>query len=135
MYIVVIGSGRTGSSLASRLSRQEHDVVIVDREAEKFNNLSIEFSGFKVEGDALEHDILKQANLDQAELAVITTGNDKVNYMLTQMARVSFQVPRVMVRVIDPEKEDMFRNDSGVEPVSPLGLLVDEFSSRIELKD
>ena len=132
MYVVVIGCGRTGSKLAGLLSERGHDVVIIDKDAEQFTKLPITFSGFKVEGDAFEQEILKSAKVEQADKVVITTGSDKVNYMVTQLARFIFKVPEVLVRVIDPEKVKLFEKDPAVMTLSPLSLLVDEFASRVE---
>lgn len=135
MYIVVIGSGKTGSKLAGLLSEKGHDVVIIDRDVEQLAGLPITFSGFKVEGDALEQEVLKTAKMEQAEKVIITTGNDKVNYMITQIARIKFKVPTVLVRVINPEKVKLFEKDPAVITLSPLSLLVHEFIDRIDGDD
>lgn len=132
MYIVVIGSGRTGSKLSSVLSKNGHEVVVIDKKNSKFRKLSVEFSGFTIEGDALEHDILKKAKLDKADMAVITTGNDKVNYMLAHMSRDIFGVKKTLVRIIDPEREKMLVDTAGIETFSPITLLVNAFVNRIE---
>lgn len=135
MFVVIVGSGRTGSKLAGSLSKMGHDVVIVDKDSDKFSKLPIEYSGFKIEGDALELEVLKNARIDQADVIVVTTDNDKVNYMVTQMARLIFNVPRVLVRVIDPDKGKLFEKDPAVETYSPLSLLVHEFEVGIERND
>ena len=132
MYIVIIGSGRTGSKLAGVLSKNGHEVVVIDKDNQKFKKLSIEFSGFTIEGDALEHEILRKAKLEKAELAVVTTDNDKVNYMLAQMAKEIFDVNKILVRVIDPEREKMLVDVDGIETFSPISLLVDAFENRIK---
>ncbi|MFW5982109.1 MAG: potassium channel family protein [Halanaerobiaceae bacterium] len=132
MYIVVVGCGRAGSKLAGLLSEKGHDLVIIDKDAEQFVRLPIAFSGFKVEGDAFEHEVLNNAKIDQADKVIIITGSDKVNYMVTQLARHTFKVPQVLVRVIDPEKAKLFQKDPAVVTLSPLSLLVEEFASRIE---
>ncbi len=132
MYVVVIGCGRAGSKLAGMLSEKGHDVVIIDKDAEQFAKLPITFSGFKVEGDAFEKEVLKNAKIEQADKVVIITGSDKVNYMVTQLARFTFKVPEVLVRVIDPEKVKLFKKDPAVMTLSPLSLLVDEFAARVE---
>lgn len=132
MYIVIIGSGRTGSRLAGLLSEKGHDVVVVDQDGSQFRRLPVEFSGFKVEGDALEHEVLKETKMQNADIVVVTTGNDKINYMVAQMARVLYDVVTVLVRVINPEKEELFAIDEGIETFSPLSLLVNDFIERIE---
>ena len=132
MYIVIIGSGRTGSKLAGVLSKNGHEVVVIDKDNQKFKKLSIEFSGFTIEGDALEHEILRKAKLEKAELAVVTTDNDKVNYMLAQMAKNIFNVNKTLVRIIDPEREKMLAGVENIETFSPLSLLVEAFGKRIK---
>ena len=132
MYIVIVGCGRTGSNLAGLLSQEGHDVVVVDKDKNRFNKLPVEYSGFKVEGDTLEHEVLKNAKIDKADMIVITTGNDRINYMVTQMAREIFEVPLIMVRIIDPDKKDMFEDLSSVHTFSPINLLVDSFIEKIE---
>lgn len=131
MFVVIIGSGRTGSKLAGYLSRENHDVVIVDKDSKQFNKLPVEYSGFTIEGDALEHSVLENARMGKAEIVVITTGSDKVNYMVTQMAREFFSITRILVRIVDPDKEELFADISDVETYSPLDLLVDKFVERI----
>ncbi len=132
MFIVIVGCGRTGSKLAGLLSEKGHDVVVIDRDTEQFSKLPVTYSGFKVKGDALEQEVLKTAKIEQADKVVITTGNDKVNYMVTQIVRFTFKVTGVLVRVIDPEKVKLFEKDPAVMTLSPLSLLVNEFAARIE---
>ncbi|MGM0411320.1 MAG: potassium channel family protein [Bacillota bacterium] len=132
MYIVIIGSGRTGSKLASVLSKNGHEVVVIDKNDNKFSKLSVEFSGFTVEGDALEYEILRKAKLDKADIAVVTTDNDKVNYMLAHMARDIFNVNKTLVRVIDPKREKMLVDVDNVETFSPISLLVEAFENKIK---
>lgn len=132
MFIVIIGCGRTGSQLADLLSQEGHEVVIVDKNNKKFKNLNVNFSGFTVEGDGMEHEVLKKARIDQAEVVVITTGNDNINYMLAQLSREIFEVPQVLVRVKDPDKAEMFQEISSVATLSQINLLVDAFSNKIK---
>ncbi|MFW6035599.1 MAG: potassium channel family protein [Halothermotrichaceae bacterium] len=131
MYVVIIGSGRTGSMLAGLLSQKGCDVVIIDKDESQFEFLSVEFSGFRVEGDALEQEVLKQAKIEQADSVLITTGNDKANYMIAQMASVLFEVSSIMVRVVDPEKDKLFDDNPSITTLSPISLLVDEMVDKL----
>ncbi|MFW5788075.1 MAG: potassium channel family protein [Halanaerobiales bacterium] len=132
MYIVIVGSGRTGAKLGDLLSKNGHEVVVIDKKSQQFRKLSIEFSGFNIEGDAMENEILKKAKTHKADMMVVTTGSDKVNYMVTQLAREFFSVPAILVRVIDPSRKKLFSDLENVETYSPLDLLVDAFINRIE---
>ncbi|TYB31432.1 MAG: TrkA family potassium uptake protein [Candidatus Mcinerneyibacterium aminivorans] len=134
MFILVIGCRRTGSKLAGILSQKGHDIVILDKNPEKFRRLSLEFSGFKIEGDALEHDILKKAKITDVDLLIITTGNDKINYFLAQLAKTEFEIDDIYVRIKDPEKNRMFKDQSKIKVVNPLDLLLDDILASIDKK-
>ncbi|MFW6001286.1 MAG: potassium channel family protein [Halanaerobium sp.] len=132
MFIVIVGSGRTGSLLAGSLSRSGHEVVVVEKNAASFSMLPVDFSGFQIEGNAMENEVLKKAKIESADLIVVTTGNDQVNYLITQIAKQNFDVPRIMVRTINPYVEDMYKNDDRVEIFSQISLLVDNIIKKID---
>ena len=131
MFIVIIGSGRTGSLLAGNLSRSGHEVVVVEKNTESFNLLPVDFSGFQIEGNAMENEVLKEAKLGSADLAIITTGNDQINYLIMQMAVEIFDVPKVMVRIINPDAESMYEKVKRVEIFSQISLLADNMIEKI----
>ena len=95
--------------LANRLSGLGSNVVIVDRDEAAFDNLSVEFSGFRVRGEAAELATLRQANIERADCLLAVTPHDNVNLMVAQMAQVTFGVPKVMARVFDPAREGVYR--------------------------
>ena len=118
LFILIVGCGRLGTHLANTLSRQGHSVVALDANPHAFEGLSAEYSGFRVEGDGTELAVLKQAGMDKAELVIATTREDNVNLMVAQVARRIFKVPRVLARVFDPKREQIYR-DLGVDTVCP----------------
>ena len=128
-YIVVAGCGRLGGHLANRLSREGHSVVVIDVNEAKFQNLSAEFSGFRLEGDASELEILKQAKTLDAHKLIAVTRNDNVNLTIAQIAKTVFHVPTVVARVSDPQREAIFR-ELGIHTVSPVLLAADQLVSR-----
>ena len=132
MFIVIIGSGRTGSLLAGSLSRSGHEVVVVEKDPAFFGLLPVDFSGFEIEGDAMENEILKEAKIESADLIIVTTGDDQINYLITQMAKVNFDVPRIMVRTINPDVERMYQNENRIEIFSQISLLADKILSKID---
>ena len=93
LYIAVIGCGRLGSILASDLSQQGHEVVIIDQDKSVFAHLGSEFSGFAITGDAAEMNILQLAKLNKAQVAIAVTGKDNLNIMVSQLAKTVFNVP------------------------------------------
>lgn len=127
--VVIVGCGRLGALLAGELSREGARVVVVDRLESSFAQLDAGFSGFRVTGDAVEQRVLRLANLDRADCLMATTEKDTVNLMVAQVAKTVFAVPRVLARVYDPAREEMYRT-LGVETISPTSLSAGEFLRR-----
>jgi len=130
LFILIVGCGRLGSHVAGMLSRQGHSVVALDIAAEAFENLPAEYSGFRVEGSGTELAILKQAKIDKADLVIATTREDNVNLMVAQVARRIFKVPRVLARVYDPKREQVYR-DLGVDTVCPTTMAAEALLGRL----
>jgi len=126
LFIVIIGCGRLGSFLANRLSRDGQSVVILDIDKSKFENLSAEFSGFRIEGDAIESAVLKQAKIDKADALIAATREDNINLMIAQIAKRIYKVPKVMARIFDLKREEIFRQ-LGIETICPTSIAGDVF--------
>jgi trk system potassium uptake protein TrkA len=118
LYIVIVGSGRLGSILANGLSRAGHSVVVIDQDGATFEDLSADFSGFRVEGDATQVAVLNEAKVHRADVFIATTHEDNVNLMAAQVARRIFNVPHVLARVFDPRREEVYAR-LGIETVCP----------------
>ncbi|MEW5722686.1 MAG: TrkA family potassium uptake protein [Thermodesulfobacteriota bacterium] len=118
LYIVIVGCGRVGSHLADRLSREGHSVVVVDQNRAAFEDLSADFSGFRVEGDAVRMSVLRETKLKKADVFIATTHEDNVNLMVAQVALKIFQVPHVLARVYDPRREQVYAQ-LGIETICP----------------
>ena len=129
-YIVVVGCGRLGSMLASRLSGQGNSVVVIDPYESSFDNLSSDFSGFQITGDASEIEILRSAKVDQADCVLAVTDKDNINLMVAQVARNVFGIGIVIARVFDPAREQIYR-DFGIATISPTQLSVDAFMANM----
>jgi trk system potassium uptake protein len=126
LYIVIVGCGRLGSHLANQLSRAGHSVVVIDREEATFEELSSDFSGFRVEGDATQLAVLKEAKVKSADVLFATTHEDNVNLMVAQVARKVFSVPHVLARVFDPRRQQVF-DDLGIETICPTSVAGEMF--------
>lgn len=120
-YIVIVGCGRVGAYLANGLSRRGHSIVVIDVAEDKFQGLSAEFSGFRVVGDATESAVLREAKVEDANVFIAATGEDNVNLMVCQVARKVFGVRRVLARVSDPAREELYRR-LGLATVCPTAL-------------
>jgi trk system potassium uptake protein TrkA len=126
LFIIIVGSGRLGSYLANRLSSDGHSVVVIDIKERAFDALSSEYSGFRIEGDATEIAVLKEAKADKADLLIAATREDNVNLMVSQIAQKIFQIPKVMARVFELKRESVYRA-LGIETFCPTVLVGDFF--------
>mgnify|MGYP001098791685 FL=1 len=126
LYIVIVGCGRLGSYLANQLSHVGHSVVVIDPVEDTLNDLSPDFSGFHVVGDATQMAVLKEAKLKQADVLFATAHWDNVNLMVAQVARKLFNVPHVLARVFDPRREEVFVQ-LGIETICPTSVAAEMF--------
>jgi trk system potassium uptake protein TrkA len=126
LYIVIVGCGRLGSQLANQLSRVGHSVVVIDKNSPTFEDLSPEFSGFRVMGDATQIAVLREAKLKSADVFFATTHEDNVNLMVAQVAKKIFNVPHVLARVFDPRREKIF-DQLGIETICPTSVAAEMF--------
>lgn len=117
MRVVVIGCGRVGSKLATFLSGEGHDVVVIDRAGEAFASLGSEFNGETVLGTGIDEDILRRAGIEEADACAAVTNDDNTNIMAAQVAKHIFQVPKVVARIYDPDREFVY-HQLGLETVS-----------------
>jgi trk system potassium uptake protein TrkA len=118
LYVVIAGCGELGSAVATELSREGASVVVIDIDERALAGLSNEYGGFRLQGDATELAVLKQAKVGQADRVIAVTGEDNVNVMVAQVAKAVFGVPRTLARVEDPRREAIYR-EMGVETVCP----------------
>jgi trk system potassium uptake protein len=125
-YIVIAGCGRLGSQLANSLSRAGHSVVVIDLNEGSFDELSPEFSGFRVEGDATRLSVLKSAKLKEADVFFAATHDDNLNLMVAQIARKIFNVQHVLARVFDPKREKVY-DRLGIETICPTSVAAEMF--------
>jgi len=109
MRVVIAGLGQTASLLASKLAEEDHDVTVIDWNPDAFDVLSDDFPGHLVEGNALDTETLRRAEIDQADVFVAATEGDNRNIMAAQIASYVFKVPKVVTRIKDPIRADIYR--------------------------
>jgi K+ transport systems, NAD-binding component len=133
LYIIVIGCGRVGSQLANRLSREGSSVVVIDMNPASFDSLTSDFSGFRLEGDATQVSVLREAKLGNADVLIAATDDDNINLMVAQIAKKVFGVHKVLARVFDPKRGSVYAQ-LGIETVCPTSLAVDLFYQAVSGK-
>lgn len=108
MRIVIVGAGLVGSTLADRLSRDGHDVSLVERDESKARTLQDSVDVQVVHGNGATADTLREAGIQEADLVVATSNVDEVNLLVGLLATSLFQVPRVIVRLRDAGHQESF---------------------------
>jgi trk system potassium uptake protein TrkA len=121
MKIMIIGCGRMGAGLALYLSQSGHIVTVSDNDPSAFERLGPAFTGKTFLGDALNRDILVQAGIEGADALAALTPNDSINLVVARLAREVFQVPKVIARMHDPRKAEIYRR-LGVQTISTVTL-------------
>lgn len=107
--VVIVGCGRVGSLTATKLAEEGHDVTVIDWDNQAFDRLPDRFQGRTVRGNAIEQDTLRHAEVTGANVFVAATGGDNRNLMTSQMAKTMFGVPRVIARIKDPERAQIYQ--------------------------
>src|SRR3989338_4838433 len=108
MYIVIMGCGRVGSELAKLLAEENNNVVVIDRNSNSFRRLGSSFNGVTIVGNGLETDLLKEAGIEKSDAFAAVTNGDNTNIMAAQIARKMFKVPKVIARVYDPQRAQIY---------------------------
>jgi len=108
MKILIVGCGRVGAELAQSVSRQGHDVTVVDVKPDAFNNLGPEFKGRTVQGICFDHEVLKRAGIETTDGFAAATSSDSANIVAARIARDIFHVPNVVARIYDPGRREVY---------------------------
>ena len=114
MRVVIAGAGSVGRSIARELLRNEHHVLLIDRDADGERVAKVPDASW-LQADACEIEALSEAGLADCEVVVAATGDDKVNLVLSLLAKTEFAVPRTVARVNNPKNEWMFDEAWGVD--------------------
>ena len=118
MRVAIAGAGSVGRSIARELLEHGHEVLLLDKDPKAIKTESVPDAEWLL-ADACEVSALEEAWLDQCQVVVAATGDDKVNLVLSLLAKTEYGVPRTVARVSNPKNEWMFDEAWGVDvPVS-----------------
>lgn len=117
MKVIVVGCGKMGSGLAQELVRKGHTVTVVGSSMEEFAMLGKGFKGDTIVGVAFDKQILEQAGIERADAVVACTKSDETNALIGRISRNTYRVPRVISRLYDPRKAEIYRS-LGIQTIS-----------------
>ena len=108
MNIIIMGCGRVGSQVSQLLVQQGHAVTVIDHDANALAKLGKDFKGRVVQGLGFDKNVLIDAGVETAEGFVAASASDNANIVAARIARNIFRVPRVVARLYDPVRAEVY---------------------------
>jgi len=131
MKVVIMGCGRVGAQLAELLDGDGHEVTVLDNDTYSFRRLPPNFSGTALVGNGLDQEVLKRAGIEEADVFVVVTQGDNRNVMAAQIAKHVFNVPRIICRIYDPLRRELY-STLGLEAFSPTTIFAQMLKEKLE---
>jgi len=131
MKVVIMGCGRVGARLAKLLDVEGHVVTVLDIDAYSFRRLPPEFGGAALVGNGTDQEALREAGIEEADAFVVVTQGDNRNVMAAQIAKHVFNVPRVICRIYDPLRQELYHT-MGLESISPTIAFTELLKEKLE---
>ncbi|HEY3317849.1 MAG TPA: TrkA family potassium uptake protein [Coriobacteriia bacterium] len=128
MKVIIAGCGRVGALLATKFSAEGHDVAVIDKDPAAFKRLGKAFKGITVKGLVFDRDVLTKAGADMADAFVAVTSGDNSNVVSSTIARDIYRIPKVVARIFDPRRADIYRR-LGIPTISSVSWAVNEIMS------
>jgi trk system potassium uptake protein TrkA len=131
MKIIIMGCGRVGARLAGLMDIAGHSVTVLDTDSYSFRRLPTGFKGKALIGNGIDEEALKRAGIHQADAFIAVTQGDNRNIMAAQIAKHIFGVKRVICRIYDPLRQELYQS-LGVESLSPTTIIADLLKKQLE---
>jgi trk system potassium uptake protein TrkA len=135
VFVLVVGAGRVGSSVATSALRAGHTVSVLDEDPLSHERLDVEIGqsweeagGRFTIGTALEKDALDEAGIAQADVCIVCTNGDNTNLVVAQVAQRRYNVPRVIARVLDPRRAAWYR-EQGLHTICPTQIAIEQLEA------
>jgi trk system potassium uptake protein len=137
MFVLVVGCGRVGSSVARDLLKEGHEVSCLDEDPESHVRLELgldqgweDLGGRFTVGTALEMDALLEAGIDRCDAFIAATDGDNTNIIIAQIAQRRYNVPTVVARILDPYRADWYQHQ-GVHTICPTKVAIEMLENEI----
>ena len=135
MFVLVVGAGRVGSSVATSALRAGNAVSVLDEDPLSHERLDVELGrsweeagGRFTIGTALERDALDEAGIADADVFIVCTNGDNTNLVVAQIAQRRYNVPRVIARVLDPRRAAWYR-EQGLHTICPTQIAIEQLEA------
>ena len=137
MFVLIVGAGRVGSSVARNMLAEGYEVSCLDEDPESHARLEIgldkpweDLGGHFTVGTALELDALTAAGIERADVFVASTDGDNTNIIIAQLAKRRFNVPKVIARILDPYRAKWYA-EQGLDTICPTRVAIDMLEQEI----
>ncbi|MDQ2940449.1 MAG: TrkA family potassium uptake protein [Actinomycetota bacterium] len=131
MFILIVGCGRVGSSVAREMLQDGHEVSCLDEDPESHARLELgidqsweDLGGQFTVGTALEIDALSEAGIEKADAFIAATDGDNTNIVIAQIAKRRYNVPTVIARILDPYRAEWYEHQ-GVHTICPTKVAIE----------
>ena len=130
MHFVIMGCGRTGSTLAQLVEDRGHTVAVVDQNPDAFRRLGAQFEGQRVTGLGFDRDTLLEAGIQDAYAFAAVSNGDNSNILAARVARETFGVSNVVARIYDPGRAEVYQR-LGIPTVATVRWTADQMVRRL----
>ena len=137
MFILIVGCGRVGSSLARTMLGEGHEVSCLDEDPEAHTRLEVgldkgweDLGGRFTVGAGLETDALLSAGIENADAFIASTDGDNTNIVIAQIAQCRYEVPNVIARILDPLRAEWY-SQQGMHTICPTRVAIDMLESAV----
>ena len=135
MFVLIVGAGRVGSSVARSALAAGHEVSVLDEDPLSHERLDSgmetsweDAGGLFTVGHAIEADALEEAGIGRAEIFIASTDGDNTNLTIAQIAKRGYGVDRVVARIMDPARAAWYA-EQGLETICPTKIAIEQFTT------
>jgi trk system potassium uptake protein TrkA len=137
VFVLIVGAGRVGSSVARSALAAGHEVSVLDEDPLSHERLDAgmetsweDAGGLFTVGHAIEADALEEAGIGRADVFIASTDGDNTNLTIAQIAKRGFGVDRVIARVMDPARAAWYA-EQGLETICPTKIAIEQFTTGV----
>jgi trk system potassium uptake protein TrkA len=135
VFVLIVGAGRVGSSVARSALAAGHEVSVLDEDPLSHERLDAgmetsweDAGGLFTVGHAIEADALEEAGIERADIFIASTDGDNTNLTIAQIAKRGYGVDRVVARIMDPYRAAWYA-EQGLETICPTKIAIEQFQT------
>lgn len=116
MKVIIVGGGKVGAYLTSLLQGGGHQVKLIEIRTHQLERLACDLpKEVLILGSGTDPEVLEAAGIRSADVLAVVTGADEINLVAATIARLEYQVPRILARIKNPKNAWLFTPEMGVD--------------------